>query len=66
MMMALVRPAMQSSRILAAGERRLHLAAPLGDGDEPRLGRAVRCGELGVLDAHATDAGRLQLLDRAA
>src|SRR5207244_1813894 len=52
-------------RILPAGERRLHLADTFYDADEPWLGRAEWLGQLGVLDAEAGDARRLQLLDRA-
>ena len=52
-------------RILAAGQRRLHLADALGDRGEAGLGRAVRRRQVGVLDAHAGNARRLELLDRA-
>ena len=62
---ALVRPAMHKRRILAARQCRLHLADALGDRREPRLGRAERRRQVGVLEAEAADARRLQLLDRA-
>ena len=53
------------ARVLAAGERRAHLADRLIDREQPGLGRAVGRGQQGVLDRETDDARGFQFLHGA-